>query len=113
MTARPVDPDRTDAVAQVIQDAIEGQPAHMTEHGPLRVFDLPRCYAFPMSERAANAILNTDDPAAVAALLATLAERHPDQYLTAGRDAGVLTDVGTSEDAQYLSGLHPRGVEPE
>ena len=41
----------------------------------------------------ARAILTTDDPAAVAALAATLAERHPDALLTALTNAGVLTEV--------------------
>ena len=70
--------------------------------------DIPAVHA--LMRTRAHAILATDDPAAVAALAATLAERHPEAVLTAGVEAGVLLDVGTSEDTQYMSGLRPREV---
>lgn len=101
MTARPVDPDRTDAVARATPAWTVAQAI---------AADLPSLDADACLDAAA-AILTTDDQAAVAALLATLAERHPDQYLTAGRDAGVLDE--DRKDACGYCGvdygdMHPR-----
>ena len=100
MTARPDvpdTPDRTDAIAHMLMAC---EQAH----------DDADSGAWPEMDDYARWILATDDPAAVAALAATLAERHPEAVLTAGVEAGVLLDVGTSEDTQYMSGLRPREV---
>ena len=75
MTARPDvpdTPDRTDAIARMLS---------------------PLARELRLERRQARNLLATDDPAAVAALAATLAERHPDALLTALTNAGVLTEV--------------------
>lgn len=106
MTARPDvpdTPDRTDAIARIVC------PSEMHPEMP---HDPHRAIACSWADTLVRLVLATDDPAAVAALAATLAatlaERHPDALLTALTNAGVLLDVGTSEDAQYMSGLRPR-----
>ena len=101
-------PDRTDAIARVHLWRCSGNllgwcPLHEGSIGE----DDDLCSGVRAEARA---LLATDDPAAVAALAATLAERHPEAVLTAGVEAGVLLDVGTSEDTQYMSGLRPREV---
>ena len=48
--------EKREAVEDVIFGAIEGKPAHMTETGALVVSNLPRCYATPMAEAAADAL---------------------------------------------------------
>lgn len=82
MTARPDvpdTPDRTDAIARVLM-------AYEQAH------DDADSGAWPEVDDYARWILATDDPAAVAALAANLAERHPDAVLTALTNAGVLTE---------------------
>ena len=93
--------DRSDAIARV---------ACPSEMHPEMPHDPHRAIACSWADTLVRAVLATDDPAAVAALAATLAERHPEAVLTAGVEAGVLLDVGTSEDTQYMSGLRPREV---
>ena len=83
MTARPDvpdTPDRTDAIAHMLMAC---EQAH----------DEADSGAWPETDDYARWLLATDDPAAVAALAATLAERHPDALLTALTNAGVLTEV--------------------
>lgn len=78
MTARPDvpdTPDRTDAVARYLMACEQAHEEAGAE-------------AWPETDDYARWLLTTDDPAAVAALLATLAERHPDALLTALTNAG-------------------------
>lgn len=72
-------PDRTDAVARVLTVYEQAHEESGAE-------------AWPEADDYARAILTTDDPAAVAAIAREWWERHPDQYLTVGRDAGVLSE---------------------
>lgn len=86
MTARPDvpdTPDRTDAIARVLWSAVNDGAVALVV--PAR--------------RQADALLATDDPAAVAALAATLAERHPDALLDALTNAGVLTAEHDTQQA--------------
>lgn len=76
--AAPAIPDRTDAVARVLT-------AYEQDH------EDAGSEAWPEADDYARAILTTDDPAAVAAIAATLAERHPEALLDALTNAGVLT----------------------
>ena len=72
MNARPDvpdTPDRTDAIARMLS---------------------PLARELRLERRQARNLLATDDPAAVAALAANLAERHPDALLNALTNAGVL-----------------------
>lgn len=84
MTARPVDPDRTDAVARVLGGDDFDYP-WMSPIAAEAARLVPR--------RQADAILTTDDPAAVAAILAEYWQRHPQAVLDAGVNAGVLREV--------------------
>ena len=100
--------DRTDATARI---GIWDCAGHLAGWCPLHEASIGEDDEFCRGAlNEARAILTTDDPAAVAALAATLAERHPEAVLTAAVEAGVLLDVGTSEDTQYMSGLRPREV---
>lgn len=86
MNARPDvpdTPDRTDAIARALCDC-EGPHLNDT--------------TCALAAQASEQILTTDDPAAIAALAATLWERHPDAVLTAGVDAGVLRVGGFSAE---------------
>lgn len=83
MTARPDvpdTPDRIDAIARIIWN--DGR------------------YGWHEAAEAAHSILATDDPAAVDAQAATLAERHPDALLTALTNAGVLRREGHCDSAR-------------
>ena len=73
----PDTPDRTDAIAHMLMAC---EQAH----------DDADSGAWPETDDYARWLLATDDPAAVAALAATLAERHPDALLDALTNAGVL-----------------------
>ena len=75
--------DRSDAIARV---------ACPSEMHPEMPHDPHRAIACSWADTLVRAVLATDDPAAVAALAATLAERHPEALLTALTNAGVLTE---------------------
>ena len=85
-------PDRTDAIARVLE-GIHVSIGYRDDAGDDNWAD----GTLDMDERRTliRAILATDDPAAVAAIAATLAERHPDALLTALTNAGVLTEVAS------------------
>ena len=82
-------PDRTDAIARVLE-GIHVSIGYRDDAGDDNWAD----GTLDMDERRTliRAILATDDPAAVAAIAATLAERHPDALLDALTDAGVLKE---------------------
>lgn len=97
MTARPNvpdTPDRTDAIARVLE-GIHVSIGYRDDAGDDNWAD----GTLDMDERRTliRALLATDDPAAVAALAATLAERHPDAYTEA-----VLGADGVEALAQRL-----------
>ena len=80
--------DRTDATARI---GIWDCAGHLAGWCPLHEASIGEDDEFCRGAlNEARAILTTDDPAAVAALAATLAERHPDALLTALTNAGVL-----------------------
>lgn len=101
MTAHPDlpdTPDRTDAIARVLADA---GPANLR----VRYWNLYR--------DDADAILATDDPAAVAAIAAQWAERHPEALLTALTNAGVLRAKYAVREVNGDIWLDAHGIGPE
>lgn len=94
MTARPVDPDRTDAIARIVREEVKRYPV-----GERHSWDPPTAWG-ATEYTIADAILTTDDPAAIAALAATLWERHPDALITGHTDAilAALTRAGVIEE---------------
>ena len=113
MTARPNvpdTPDRTDAIARVLE-GIHVSIGYRDDAGDDNWAD----GTLDMDERRTliRAILATDDPAAVAALAATLAERHPDALLTALTNAGVLHEIREREEGApaVFTGPHRREVQ--
>ena len=102
--------DRTDATARI---GIWDCAGHLAGWCPLHEASIGEDDEFCRGAlNEARAILTTDDPAAVAALAATLAERHPDALLTALHKSGWLIDDGDIDDIQYVSSRYPREVSP-
>jgi hypothetical protein len=106
-TARPA-PDAirstvTERLTEAIAAAIEGEPAVMAEVPPTRVHRVVRCYAVPMAEKAAQAVLGTG-------LLTPVDDETPPPTRSGLIDALRVSLGRTDErDEQVIDALHRLG----
>lgn len=106
-TARPT-PDAvrstvTERLTDAIAAAIEGEPAVMAETPPTRVHRVVRCYADPMAEKAAQAVLDTG-------LIAPAGDQAPAPTRSDLIDA-LRASLGRTDerDEQVIDALHRLG----